>query len=168
MNSKKALFLDRDGVINEDMGYVSKCENFVFIDGIFESLKEFAKSGYTLIIITNQSGIGRGYYSLEDFEILNKFMLEKFKSQGINIAKVCFCPHAPESNCQCRKPKPKMILDSAKEFDIDLKKSIMIGDKQSDMDAAINAGVGRHYLLDGIKFKNVRDVFNLIKKEKTL
>ncbi|WP_462109091.1 D-glycero-beta-D-manno-heptose 1,7-bisphosphate 7-phosphatase [Campylobacter concisus] len=164
----KALFLDRDGVINEDAGYVYEIKDFKFIDGIFDALREFAKAGYKLFVVTNQSGIGRGYYTQEQFDTLTKFMLEIFKKEQIFITKVYFCPHAPETNCACRKPNPKMILDAKDEFGIDIKNSLMIGDKPSDVEAGKRAGIGRNFLLDGINFKDVRDVLNKLKKEKSL
>lgn len=162
---QKALFLDRDGVINEDLGYVYEVRNFKFCEGIFEALVNFSARGYKLIVITNQSGIGRGYYTARQFEILNEFMLEEFKKRGVTIDEVYFCPHAPEDNCECRKPHPKMILDAARKFSVDLERSIMIGDKQSDMDAAIAAGVGRKFLIDGVIFKSVRQIYETIKDE---
>lgn len=164
----KALFLDRDGVINEDTGYVYDIANFKFRDGIFDVLHKFCELGYKLIVVTNQSGIGRGYYTQKQFEILNDHMLGEFKKRGVNITKVYFCPHAPEASCECRKPKPKMILDAALEFGIDLEGSVMIGDKPSDVLAGQNAGVGQNFLLDGQNFKSVNDVYEYMKKEKLL
>lgn len=165
MELKKALFLDRDGVINEDAGYVSKVEDFRFCDGIFEALREFMALGYTLVIITNQSGIGRGYYTQADYETLTNFMLDKFSENGVKIARVYHCPHVPEEGCECRKPAPAMLIKAHKELGIDMTKSIMIGDKQSDIEAANSAGVARAYLLDGVGLKSVKDVLNEIKKE---
>lgn len=138
---KRAIFLDRDGVINIDKGYVSKIEDFKFIDGVIKSLKKLQNAGFLLIIITNQSGIGRGYYSLEDFEKLTNWMLEELKKSGVFIEKVYFCPHSPDENCECRKPSSGMIKEALKEFNIDPKNSWMVGDKQSDILAAFGAGV---------------------------
>ena len=107
---QKALFLDRDGVINEDAGYVYRREDFVFKEGIFAALREFTKAGYALVVVTNQSGIGRGYYTLEQFDELCKFMLGEFEKEGVKIEKIYFCPHAPEALCLCRKPEPGMLL----------------------------------------------------------
>lgn len=136
---QKALFLDRDGIINVDHGYVSKIEDFEFNEGIFELLQDIS---YPIFVITNQSGIGRGYYTLEEFKALTEHMLFQFANKGIKITEVFFCPHSPNQECECRKPKPKMILDAAKKYNIDLKNSIFIGDKHSDMQAALHAGVG--------------------------
>jgi len=137
----KALFLDRDGVINIDHGYVSKIEDFVFIEGIFDFVKLFSDRGYLIFVVTNQSGIGRGYYTQEDFETLTAFMLKDFEAQDIHIEEVYFCPHAPEAKCHCRKPNTGMIEQALLAYDIDLKNSWMIGDKQSDIDLALNAGI---------------------------
>lgn len=167
MITKKALFLDRDGVINEDLGYVSKIDDFRFCDGLFAALREFARAGYLLVVVTNQSGIGRGYYSEADFLKLSQYMLDELKKQEIKIEKIYHCPHAPEQNCPCRKPAPGMILRAASELCLDLKSSILIGDKQSDIQAAKQAGVGRAYLL-GDKLKGVLDVLKVLKKEKIL
>lgn len=140
--SIKALFLDRDGVINVDHGYVNKIKDFTFNDNIFELLHLFIQNNYKLFIVTNQSGIGREYYSLDDFEILTKWMLEEFKKRDIKIEEVKFCQHAPEVKCNCRKPATGMINDILKDYKIDLEASYMIGDKQSDIDLANNAKIG--------------------------
>ena len=145
--NSKALFLDRDGVVNIDKSYLYKKEDFVFCDGIFELLKYAQHLGYRLFIVTNQSGISRGYYSEDDFERLTSWMIEEFKKNGITIQKVYHCPHLPDDNCECRKPKPKMLKDAIDEFDIDPAASWMIGDKPSDMEAAKNAGVKNTILI---------------------
>ncbi len=163
----KALFLDRDGVINVDKGYVCKEQNFIFCEGVFEALRHFQTMQYLLIIITNQSGIGRGYYSGDDFEKLNSYMLDELEKQNIHVKKVYHCPHAPEQNCQCRKPQPKMILDAVQEFGINAKNSIMVGDKLSDVKAGFNAGVGKLFLIGEQKgefFKNIKSLQELTKQ----
>ena len=158
----KAAFLDRDGVINEDLGYVGKIENFKFKDGIFELLKLLQDLGYTLFIVTNQSGIARGCYTEEDFYNLTQWMIEEFKKRGIEIKDIRFCPHHPDitGECECRKPKPGMILKLANKYNINLAKSIMIGDKESDIKAAQNAGIKRSYLVD-----NLNSFLQKLKKE---
>ena len=161
---KKALFLDRDGVINEDAGYVYRREDFVFKDGIFAALRGFAKAGYALVVVTNQSGIGRGYYTLEQFDELCRFMLGEFEKEGVKIEKIYFCPHAPEADCLCRKPKPGMLLKAASELNIDLARSIMIGDKDSDVQAGQSAGVGVNLKLDD-RLKSVAEALEFLKKE---
>ena len=147
---KKALFLDRDGVINVEKEYLYKIEDFEFIDGIFELIQHFMECGYLIFVVTNQSGIARGYYSEEDFEELTAWMLGAFYEHGIEITHVYYCPHHPDisGECSCRKPKPGMLLDAAKAFDIDLQHSVMIGDKERDIEAGLNAGVEESYLLD--------------------
>jgi D-glycero-D-manno-heptose 1,7-bisphosphate phosphatase len=140
-NLKKAIFLDRDGVINVEKDYVYKIEEFEFINGLFEALKKLQESGYLLFIITNQSGIGRGYYSINDFEVLTTWMLKEFEKEGITISQVEFCPHSPEQICQCRKPKTGMIDNILKNFDIDLEHSWLIGDKDADIQCAKNAHI---------------------------
>lgn len=137
----KAIFLDRDGIINVDKAYVSKIEDFDFCEGIFEVLKHFQSLGYLLIIVTNQSGIGRGYYTQEDFDILTAWILAELKKEEIEIQAVYHCPHAPEDSCDCRKPNSKMLQDAIKEFDINVKNSWMIGDKLSDIEAGKNAHI---------------------------
>jgi len=139
---QKALFLDRDGIINVDHGYVSKIENFEFSEGIFALLECFRDAGYLLFVITNQSGIGRGYYSESDFHTLTTWMVEAFASKGIAIEKIFYCPHTPDAKCRCRKPDIGMIEQALSEYPLDLKHSWMIGDKVSDITLAANAGIG--------------------------
>jgi len=134
----KAVFLDRDGVINIEKNYVHTREEFEFIDGVFDACKQLQQDGYLLIVITNQAGIARGYYTEEQFTELTEWMLEQFESNGIEILGVYYCPHHPDfsGECDCRKPKPGMILQAAKDHNIALEESIFIGDKLSDMMAA--------------------------------
>mgnify|MGYP002719324495 CR=1 FL=1 len=169
---KKALFLDRDGVINEDFGYIFKIEDFKFLDGIFQLLKEFKKREFLIIIITNQSGIQRGYYTTKDFEILTDYMKDEFKKRDIDIDKVYFCPHL--SGCECRKPNPGMILAAKDELGIDLSKSYLIGDKLSDIEAGKNAGVKNLFLLNRDEnstngdfhcIKELKEIINFISKK---
>ena len=145
----KALFLDRDGVINKEKNYLYKIKDFEFIDGVFEACQNFQKLGYLIIIITNQAGIARGKYSENDFNILTQWMSKEFEKRDILISKVYHCPHHPDFNgeCECRKPKPKMILDAEKDFNIDLSQSILVGDKNSDIEAGIHAGIQKNYLI---------------------
>lgn len=165
MEKIKALFLDRDGVINKDLGYVYRIEDFEFMPGIFEALAGFMMLGYEIFVVTNQSGIGRGYYSEDDFAKLSKYMIDEFKSYGIEIKKIYHCPHTPSDDCNCRKPKPGMILQALDEFNISLKDSLMIGDKPSDLESAQRAGVERGYLI-GDEFKSVLEVLEHIKGQK--
>jgi len=150
---QKALFLDRDGVINVEKNYLYKIEDFEFIEGIFELCQHFIDAGYLIFVVTNQSGIARNYYTEEDFEELTAWMLGVFYEHGIEITHVYHCPHHPDISgaCSCRKPKPEMLLQAAREFDVDLENSIMIGDKERDIEAGINAGLAQSYLYDGAK-----------------
>ena len=154
----KAIFLDRDGVINVDHGYVGKVEEFHFIEGIFEALRKLQQKGYKLFIVTNQSGIGRGYYSEADFLKLTEWMLKELQKEGVEIEEVAYCPHHPDDGCGCRKPEPGMIDYLAKKYGIDLKSSWMIGDKPSDLEAGRRAGVGGTILLDEGSLLDVVDV----------
>ena len=169
---KRALFLDRDGIINVDTKYLYKIEDFVFVDGIFELAKIFSQKGYMIFVVTNQSGIGRGYYSSDDFLHLSEWMVEKFSERDIKIDGVSFCPHLPDSGCACRKPKSGMVDEICKEHDIDLANSWMIGDKPSDMQMAINAGIGNTVFIDlnnynsSYGFDSVAECKDFIEKEK--
>lgn len=145
--NKKIIFLDRDGVINKEVGYLHKIKDFEFIDGVFDACLDFQLSNYKIIIITNQSGINRGYYSKNDFHTVNNWMLNQFKDKGINILNVFFCPHSPDENCNCRKPKPGMFLEACEKYDIDMKNSWMVGDKEVDIQAANLAGISNTILV---------------------
>jgi len=156
----KAVFLDRDGVINEDYGYVHKIEDFKFRDGVFQGCKYLQNKGYKLFIITNQSGINRGYYSINDFLKLTEWMKKEFLKEGIEIVDVEFCPHKPDEGCECRKPNIGMITNLVNKYNIDLNNSVMIGDKESDMQLADNAGI-----LKKILIKKNDNFFDIIKQK---
>ncbi|WP_291950941.1 HAD family hydrolase [Campylobacter sp.] len=143
---KQALFLDRDGVINIDKKYVHKIEDFEFCEGIFELCEYFLSKDYLICVVTNQSGIARGYYTEEDFEILSIYMMNEFLKKGIKIEKIYHCPHL--DNCECRKPKPAMLLKAKEEFGIDMSKSFFIGDNLSDMEAGVNANIKNLFLIN--------------------
>jgi len=138
---QKVIFLDRDGVINREKDYLYKVDEFEFIDGVFSALQYLQKLGYKLIIITNQSGIGRGYYTLEQYNILTIWMKEQFEQKEIDILEVYCCPHTPDENCLCRKPNIGMIQQATKIIEIDYEHSWLIGDKSSDIQTAINANI---------------------------
>lgn len=159
----KAIFLDRDGVINLDKAYVSKIEDFEFCEGVFEALTHFQNLGYLLIIVTNQSGISRGYYTEEDFQKLTDWMRKELLHVRIKIDAVYHCPHAPEANCACRKPQSGMFLKAIEDFNIDVKQSWMIGDKPSDIEAALGAGILNTILLGKTSVNFILDTINLIK-----
>ena len=149
----KALFLDRDGVINVEKDYLYKIEDFEFIDGVFELCKHYIDLGYLIFVVTNQSGIARDYYTEKDFTKLSEWMSKEFLKHNIKIEKVYHCPHHPDisGECSCRKPNPGMLLEAAKEFNISLEDSIIIGDKERDIKAGINAGLRESYLFDESK-----------------
>lgn len=136
---RKAIFLDRDGTINVEKHYLHEIEDFEFLSGVQEGLRLLQQAGYLLIIVTNQSGIGRGYYTEKDFMLLNEWMLCRLKEQDISISNVYYCPHLPDAQveqyritCNCRKPALGMYELAVKEFDIDLDESWAIGDKIRD------------------------------------
>ena len=150
-----AIFLDRDGVINVDTGYVYLVDDFKFIDGVIDALLQLKQKGYLLVVVTNQSGIARGLFTEEQFMSLTEWMDWSLADRGVDLDGIYFCPHHPSEgsdqyrkSCTCRKPGPDMILDAVKHLDIDLTRSYMVGDKPSDMKAAINAGVAHKILLE--------------------
>lgn len=144
----KVAFLDRDGVINKDAGYTYKIDEFEFIDGCIDALKIFQENDYKIIIVTNQSGIGRGYYSEAAYHKLTRWYCEQLLAQGIIITDVFHCPHSPEDVCACRKPKEGLFLQAAQKYSIDFSSSLMVGDKLSDLQAGQAAGISRLILID--------------------
>lgn len=150
-NMISAVFLDRDGVINVDHGYVSTWEQFEFLPGASGALRELQDAGYLLIIVSNQSGIGRGYYSERDLHTLNQAIAEHLDSTlGVTLSGFYHCPHHPteaegefRQQCDCRKPAPGMIQQAVLDHGIDVKTSLLVGDKDSDIEAGRAAGVGR-------------------------
>ncbi|MBI5329727.1 MAG: D-glycero-beta-D-manno-heptose 1,7-bisphosphate 7-phosphatase [Betaproteobacteria bacterium] len=167
---QRAVFLDRDGVINFNHGYVHKIENFDFIDGVFDVARQAYGLGYKIVVITNQAGIGRGYYSEEDFHRLSDWMCGVFAEAGAPIDRVYFSPFHPTAGIGrykkedfSRKPQPGMIVQAAQELDLDLPNSILIGDKASDIQAGVAADVGVNILfaqerppeLDGVAYHSI-------------
>ena len=143
----KAVFLDRDGVLTEDTGYVHKIKDFKLVKNAIEGLKLL--KGYKLFIVTNQSGIGRGYYKFKDFSDYNNLVLKELKKHKIKIEKTYYCPHKPEDNCGCRKPKTRFLKEAVKEFNVNLKKSFVIGDRKSDFEMGKNAECRTIHVLTG-------------------
>lgn len=152
----KAVFIDRDGTIVEDIGYVHKIADFKLVVNAVEGLKLLKK--YKLFIVTNQAGIGRGFYKIEDFFNYNGRLLKELQKNGIKIGKTYYCPHKPEDNCECRKPKTRLLKDAEKEFDIDLKKSFIVGDKKIDIELGKNAGCRTILVLTGNGMKEKEGV----------
>lgn len=145
---RPAAFLDRDGTINVEKDYLYRKEDFEYLDGAIEGLRQLVSLGYLLVIITNQSGIARGYYKEDDFRKLTDWMLSDLKTKGVRIEKVYYCPHHPEGKiekyakiCNCRKPKTGLFYQAAEELGIDLDKSIAIGDKLRDLEICNETGV---------------------------
>lgn len=145
---KPAVFFDRDGVLNVDHGYTYRKEDFDWMSGAIEAIKWFNNQGYWVFVVTNQSGIARGYYTDQDVVVLHAYMQEELQKCGAHIDQFYYCPHhvggkVPEytRECQCRKPKAGMLLQAMQEWSVDLNKSLMIGDKQSDIEAAQAAGI---------------------------
>ncbi|MCP5196287.1 MAG: HAD family hydrolase [Gammaproteobacteria bacterium] len=148
------MFLDRDGVINEERNYVHRVEDFKFLEGIFDLCRKAKALGMAIVVITNQAGIGRGYYTETQFLALTHWMCDRFDEQGIKVDAVYFCPYHPEHGIgeyrvesYDRKPNPGMILRAQAELGLDLAASALVGDKASDVAAAEAAGVGRIILL---------------------
>ncbi|WP_320033352.1 D-glycero-beta-D-manno-heptose 1,7-bisphosphate 7-phosphatase [Halarcobacter sp.] len=172
---QKAIFLDRDGVVNVEKDYTYQIEEFEFVDSLFDSLKYLQNLGYKLFIITNQSGIARGFYTINDYNKLTNWMLDQLEQKDIHISQVESCPHGPEDNCTCRKPKTGMIDKILKKHEIDLSHSWLIGDKKSDILCAKNANIkytiqvksGHHFdekdSLADFVCNSIKDVKNIIK-----
>lgn len=147
----RAIFLDRDGTIIIDQGYLDDPDKVVIYPGVIAPLCEFRKAGYILVIISNQSGIGRGMYSLSDVNNVNAKVEALFLKENIGFADILVCPHSPEENCECRKPEPKLLIDAAESLNIDLANSAIIGDKASDAECGIAAGCKYNIFLDNGK-----------------
>jgi D-glycero-D-manno-heptose 1,7-bisphosphate phosphatase len=138
----KAIFLDRDGVINVERGYTHRLEDFVILEDVMLTLAQLQAKGFLLIIISNQGGIGRGLYTKNDVEILHQYLVNELKNNDIVLSEIYYCPHYPDdSNCICRKPNSLMIEKAMARFGIDAQSSYFIGDKERDTDAALKAGV---------------------------
>lgn len=146
----KAAFLDRDGVINIDRGYVGDPDDFDLIDGVPEALALLRGLGYRLVVVTNQSGIGRGYYTEADYQRVNARMQDTLAGHGIGLDLVLHCPHGPDDGCACRKPMPGMILDGAARLNVALNRSVLFGDKGSDIAAGRAAGVGLCFMVGAL------------------
>ncbi len=160
----RAVFLDRDGVIIADTGYIDSVSRVFFLPGVAENLKKLKEKGFMLVIVTNQSGVARGYFSVQTLKGINKNILDRLKIQGVEIDSIYFCPHHPEGKikeyavqCDCRKPLPGMIIRAAQELNIDLSLSFLIGDSERDILAGQSAGC-KTILLKNLKKELNSDV----------
>jgi len=149
-----AIFLDRDGTINVDHGYVFESDNFEFIDGVIDALRELKEMGFALVLVTNQSGIARGMFTEDQFMHLTEWMDWSLADREVDLDGIYFCPHHPDAlveefrqSCDCRKPQPGMLLTARQDLNIDMAASYMVGDKIEDMQAALAAGVGKKVLV---------------------
>ncbi len=163
---EKALFLDRDGVINVDVGYIWRPEDFIFHDGVFAACRQARTLGYHLVVVTNQAGIGRGLYSEDDFQQLTEWMCARFAGEGAEIARVFHAPTHPEEGIGIykresidRKPGPGMLFKARDALGLDMAASALVGDRETDIEAAIGAGVGRRLLVhtDAVPTKTQAD-----------
>ena len=151
----KAVFFDRDGVLNVDVDYLYRIEDLVWVDGAREALAYLSKLGYKIFVVTNQSGVARGYYTIEDMNKLHAHMASELEKCGAKVEKFYYCPHHKEGkiveyaiDCDCRKPKPGMLLQAFAENDLDKEVCFLIGDSKRDVEAAVNAGI-KGYLFQG-------------------
>ena len=151
-NPNYALFLDRDGVINKDKGYVHKIDDFEFNEEIFNLVRTARIYDLKVIIITNQSGISRGFYSQNDYQKLTNWMLGQFNNHEISILDTFYCPHSPESKCNCRKPKPGMVNHLIDKFALNREECLIIGDSKKDAECGINANI--NYVLLSTIYNN--------------
>lgn len=157
MKKRKAIILDRDGTLIEDKNYAYKVEDLELLPGVIEGLKLLQKE-FLFFIVTNQSGIGRGYYSVKDFHTFNNHLILLLKNENIEILETFFCPHKKEDGCDCRKPKTKFIDKIISEYEVDSKESWMIGDHPSDIQFGINAGCKTAFLTTGHGEKHIYDL----------
>ena len=144
---KRAVFLDRDGVLNEERHYLSRVEDVVIVPGAPAALKWLADAGFKLFIVSNQSGVGRGYFTLADVEKVNAHLAGEFAKAGVSFEKIYFAPEAPDQPSRGRKPSPQFLFDARDEFGVNLARSFMIGDKLIDLECGWNAGVRKSILV---------------------
>jgi len=149
METQRAVFLDRDGVLMEDSNYVGELERVVIIEAAYTALKRLQDAGYKLLVVTNQSGVARGFFTRQHVEIVHDHLNKQFAAHGVRIDRYYVCPHHPDEQCDCRKPSPKSLREAAQEFHLDLARCYMIGDRASDIQTGRNAGVTTILVLTG-------------------
>ncbi len=162
----KAVFFDRDGVFNEDHGYLYRIEDVIWVPGAKEAVAYLTKLGYKIFVVTNQSGIARGFYEPSDVDKLHAYMQGEFAKLGGHITKFYYCPHHPtkgviakySGECQCRKPKPGMLLQAMSEYDLDKSKCFMVGDMPKDLEAAAGAGIHGYQFTAGNLLSFVQNI----------
>lgn len=147
MTLRRAVFLDRDGVLIEDRHYLHRVEEVIFTPGCGAALRRLTNAGFQLFVVTNQSGVGRGYFTMADVERVHAHLLREFAAQGILITKIYVAPEAPDQPSRGRKPSPQFLFDAREEFGLDLAKSFLVGDKWIDLECGWNAGVQRSILV---------------------
>ncbi len=165
MQMRKCIFLDRDGTVNQEVGYLRRLSQIEILEGAAEGIRKWNENGFLVIIVSNQSGIARGYFSLETARQINAAIVQKLEHQGARIDDVYLCPHHEEGvlpeyaiRCTCRKPLPGLIWQARDRYQIDLSQSYMIGDKESDLAAARNAGCRGILVLTGYGRKEVHKI----------
>ncbi len=146
---KKAIFFDRDDTLIIDKNYMFQPKDLDFFPDTIEVLQKLQDLGYLLFIVTNQSGVGRGYFTLEQMHQFNQNMLDKLSEHNIKIQEIAYCPHTPNDGCDCRKPSPKLLNELITKYNIDRKQSYMVGDKQSDIEAGTNAMLASILIVNG-------------------
>jgi D-glycero-D-manno-heptose 1,7-bisphosphate phosphatase len=173
----KVAFLDRDGVINKEVNYLYRIEDLCYVPGSLLAMKHLNKIGFKIIIVTNQAGIAKGYFSDSEYQIFTKHLQDDLKKNGIEILKIYYCPHHPDAkikkyqcSCTCRKPKPGMLLKSIRTHSVDIKRSFLVGDKVTDVLAGKAVGLNKCFLVESghkleksnyenfVVFKNLHDV----------
>jgi D-glycero-D-manno-heptose 1,7-bisphosphate phosphatase len=164
-----AVFLDRDGVLNQDLGYVSKIDEFFWIPGAKRAIRYLNERGYLVFVVTNQSGIARGYYESADVDSLHRWINRELGKVGAHVDQFYYCPHHPYAgqgeytcNCDCRKPAPGLILSAAKDWKIDQKSSFLIGDKKSDVEAGERAGIKSYLFKEENLYSAVRGILGVV------
>lgn len=147
--TKKAVFLDRDGTINKEVNYLSEIEQLKVLPEVPSAIKLLNENGFLVIIITNQSGVARGFFTRDVLNEINEHLIGELSKEGAEIDGIFICPHHPDSGCDCRKPQPGLLKEAASQFELDLSSSYIIGDKYTDLKTGINSGCKTILVLTG-------------------